>query len=90
MTPRNQRLIRALLKGPLYREQADRIAGASNSPHHISQLRKQGLNIETVRPERIDRDGLITRPGIYVLQKDSIELAKALLEDSGTAGASET
>ncbi|MFV8570030.1 hypothetical protein ACNQ6O_02360 [Marinobacter sp. SBS5] len=80
ITPRQRRLIAALLKGPLSREAADRVAGASNSPHHIGELRvKFQLNIHTERVERIDRDGHRTRPGIYHLQADSFELAEMLI-----------
>lgn len=83
LTPRHQRLLQALLAGPIYREQADRIAGASNSPHYIGELRRtHGLNIVTERGEHIDRDGFKTRPGIYTLQVDSIELAEMLLEQA--------
>lgn len=83
ITPRQLRLIRALLIGPLYREQADRVAGASNSPHHIGELRRiHGLKIATERAEHIDRDGFKTRPGIYILQADSVKLARTLLRQA--------
>lgn len=80
ITPRHRRLIVALLIGPLPRETADRVAGASNSPHHIRELRdKFHLSIYTERVKRIDRDGHSTRPGIYHLQADSRELAELLI-----------
>jgi len=80
VTPRYRRLIRALLTGPLHREDADRVTGASNSPHYIRQLKgKFGLSIITDRVEEIDRDGQKTRPGVYTLEADSIELAEQLL-----------
>lgn len=80
LSPRKRRLLEALLYGPTYREHADRVAGASNSPEIIRQLKNQhGLNIKTERPVHVDRDGFLTRPGLYVLQADSIEAAQALL-----------
>lgn len=84
ITPRHRRLIIALLTGPLHREDADRVSGASNSPHYVRQLRDDfGLNVTTERVERIDRDGQKTRPGIYTLEADSIELAELLLKPNG-------
>ena len=84
ITPRHRRLIIALLVGPLHREDADRVSGASNSPHYVRQLRDDfGLNITTERVERIDRDGQKTRPGIYTLEADSVELAELLLAPDG-------
>ena len=80
ITPRHRRLIVALLIGSLPRETADRVAGASNSPHYIRELRdKFQLNIRTERVERIDRDGNTTRPGVYHLEQDSRELAELLI-----------
>lgn len=79
ITPRHRRLIIALLIGPLPRETADRVAGASNSPHYIRELRdKFHLNIRTERVEKIDRDGHKARPGVYHLEDDSRELAELL------------
>jgi hypothetical protein len=80
ITPRHCRLIVALLIGPLPRETADRVAGASNSPHYIGELRdKFHLTIHTERVERIDRDGNTTRPGVYHLDPDSQAHARLLL-----------
>lgn len=80
ITPRLQRLIVELLIGPLPREAADRVAGASNSPNHIRELREKfHLNIRTERVERIDRDGHKTWPGVYHIEADSHELAELLI-----------
>jgi len=80
ITPRHRRLIAALLIGPLPREAADRVSGASNSPHYVGELRdKFFLTIKTERVERIDRDGLLTRPGIYHLDGQSREQARLLI-----------
>jgi len=80
ITKRHCCLIIALLIGPLPRETADRVAGASNSPHHIRELRDNfHLSIRTERVEKIDRDGHPTRPGIYHLEKESFKLAELLV-----------
>ena len=59
------RAIAALLRGPVSREALDRIAGASNSPQLVLQLRRRGLDIPCKRVRKIDRDGAICWPGIY-------------------------
>lgn len=80
ITPRHRRLIIALIAGPLTRESADRVAGASNGPHYIKELKdKFGLNIHTERVEKIDRDGFVTWPGVYHLEPRSREQARLLL-----------
>lgn len=80
LTPRNRRLIAALLVGPLPREEADRVAGASNSPRHIQELRnKFHLKITTKRVRAIDRDGLIAHPGVYYLEPESRDEAQRIL-----------
>lgn len=82
ITPRYRRLILALLTGPLHRETVDRVTGASNGPHYVRQLKEKfRLNIATDRVERVDRDGQKTRPGIYTLAANSIELAEMLCEE---------
>jgi hypothetical protein len=70
LSPREKRVVEALLNtyGAIYRENIDRIAGASNGPGIIRNLRKKltGYDgIETIRAERIDRDGKPCRPGLY-------------------------
>jgi len=39
-SPRQRRLLEALARGPVSREDADRIAPASNGPHHIGTPRR--------------------------------------------------
>lgn len=80
VTPRAFRLLKALTRGPVTREEADRIAGASNSPDQIHRLRNRfGLAIRTERVVRIDRDGRPTRIGIYHLESESKQHARLLL-----------
>lgn len=71
MTPRQARVIDALSSttGWLWREQIDRIAGASNGPEIIRQLRlRVGYDaIEMEQVEITDRDGRPAKPGHYRL-----------------------
>lgn len=71
MTPRQSRVAHALLNAPdwIAREAIDRIAGASNGPEVIRQLRHR-LGYDAIEMERIntiDRDGMPTQPGRYRL-----------------------
>ena len=63
--PRHLRVIPALLARPRRREDVDAIAGCSNSPELIAELRRRGLEVPCERIEFIDRDGCICRPGVY-------------------------
>ncbi len=70
-TTRQARVIHALVhtKEWIAREAIDRIAGASNGPEVIRQLR-QRLGYDAIEMERIavvDRDGLPAQPGRYRL-----------------------
>ena len=71
-SPRLRRVLRALLAcdtGWITREQLDGIAGASNSPDLVYQLRqKLGQDaIEMRQVEATDRDGFTCKPGRYRL-----------------------
>lgn len=64
------RLVHALLRGPVTREDADRIAGCSNSPDLIADIRRLGLghiHLVCTLFTVIDRDGKVSRPGRYSL-----------------------
>lgn len=61
------------------RETLDRIAGASNGPNIIMELRRMGLEIECERIKCLDRDGRTCRPGRYTLAETSHLAAAALL-----------
>lgn len=78
-TLRQARALQALLQKPVMREQIDRVAGASNGPEVVSQLRKLGLQVRCQRLNKIDRDGLPCEPGLYSLEESSVELAYLLL-----------
>lgn len=74
MTARQFRVCRALLntRSWISREAIDSIAGTSNGPGIILQLRELfGYDcIETKRIHVIDRDGLVSYPGRYRLTPD--------------------
>lgn len=73
-TPRQARVLSALenTEGWVWREDIDRIAGASNGPQIIMELRRKvtghdGIDLERV--DRIDRDGRPCHPGRYRLNE---------------------
>ncbi|MEA3299136.1 MAG: hypothetical protein U9R22_02850 [Pseudomonadota bacterium] len=68
-TPRQWRVIRALLTGPQSRETIDRVAGASNGPEVIRQLRVNGLIIPCELVPHTDRDGRPGKHGVYHLSE---------------------
>lgn len=63
--PRHLRILAALLTRARPREELDRIAGASNGPHHVMELRGRGLEIPCARTPCYDRDGHEVKRGIY-------------------------
>lgn len=69
--PRALRVLAALLVRPRSREEIDKVAGASNGPALIQDLRELGLPKRTCLPcERTpcyDRDGEVVHRGIYFL-----------------------
>jgi hypothetical protein len=68
--PRHLRVIHALMTRPRKREDVDRIAGASNSPELIAELRRRGLTITCHRTPAIDRDGYPIKFGVYAFDED--------------------
>lgn len=77
--PRHLRVINSLLVRPRKREEIDRIAGASNGPELIAELRRRGLEFPCDRVPAIDRDGYPIRFGIYHLTDDDRRLLNAWL-----------
>jgi hypothetical protein len=65
--PRHLRVIVAVLARARKREEIDRIAGASNGPELIAELRRRGLDFPCDRVPALDRDGYPVRPGVYHL-----------------------
>jgi len=70
-TPRQMRALGELLLRPVWREELDGIAGASNGPDVVMKLRKRGLPkgscLVCEMRERVDRDGRTVECGIYSL-----------------------
>lgn len=65
--PRHLRVLTALLRRPLTRENVDTVAGCSNGPELVAELRRRGLELPCKRIKFVDRDGLICRPGVYFM-----------------------
>ena len=89
VTPRQRRALLALMSGPVWREELDRIAGASNGPDLIFQLRKRGLNKKDCliceMLERTDRDGQTVECGRYSLTAQGRLLVREWMERAGLA-----
>lgn len=68
--PRYLRAIRALLVRPLPREHLDRVAGCSNGPQLVAELRGLGLGVAGLPCTLVadtDRDGRSIKRGVYSL-----------------------
>lgn len=65
--PRHLRVLHSLMTRPRKREEIDHIAGASNGPELIAELRRRGLRAACQRTPGIDRDGKPVKFGIYYL-----------------------
>ncbi|SFM65103.1 hypothetical protein SAMN05216217_11094 [Halopseudomonas yangmingensis] len=81
--PRMKRLLLALLSRHegITREEADRIAPASNGPHYVSQLRNRlDLEIPCERVNCTTRDGEASWYGLYYLTKQDRAKAREFLQ----------
>ena len=63
--PRHLRVIHALMIRPRKREEIDDIAGASNGPDLMAELRRRGLRAKCEKIPCVDRDGYRVNVGIY-------------------------
>lgn len=77
--PRHLRVITALLVRSRPREEIDRIAGASNGPELVAELRRRGLELPCSKAPCIDRDGFEVKRGIYHLTDQDKRLVRAWL-----------
>ena len=76
---RHLRVVDALLRRPMPREQVDQVAGCSNAPDLIAELRRRGLEVPCTRTKKKDRDLFDTWPGVYhFTQRDRIRIARWL------------
>lgn len=74
---RHLRVIKALLTNPRPREEIDQIAGCSNGPELVAELRRRGLEIPCTRQTKVDRDGLNINPGAYyITQQDRKKISQ--------------
>lgn len=78
--PRHLRVIMALLVSPRPREAVDRVAGCSNGPALISDIRDLGVEIPCSKTPCIDRDGFEVKRGIYHLTDHDKRLIRAWLK----------
>jgi hypothetical protein len=86
--PRQLRALTVLLRRPVSREELDHIAGCSNAPELVADLRRRGLGEEHLPCERIrfiDRDGFTCRPGVYSLTEQGRRMVYAWLAKRGGA-----
>ncbi len=86
LTPRQMRVIKALLErdGLVSREQIDRIAGASNGPQIIQEVRQKVTGydgLRMVRLDAVDRDGKACKPGWYFLTSVGRARASKVVND---------
>ena len=63
--PRHLRAIHALMQRARLRNDLQTITGASNTPELVAELRRRGLETPCEKVPVLDRDGVVTRPGIY-------------------------
>lgn len=75
---RQLRALKALSTGAKMRYDLDGLAGTTNAPECVRQLRRLGWPIITERVEIIDRDGCVTRVGRYHLAPEHIPLARGV------------
>lgn len=78
--PRHLRVIMALLVSPRPREAIDRIAGCSNGPELMAELRRRGLTADCKKTPCIDRDGYEVKRGIYYFDDQDKRLIRAWLK----------
>jgi hypothetical protein len=76
---RHLRVIHAEMIRPRKREEIDRIAGASNGPELIAELRRRGLRIPCRRMPGIDRDGYRIYFGVYEFDDEDRRAVSAWL-----------
>ena len=88
--PRHLRALAVLLRRPVPREQLDSIAGCSNGPELVAELRRRGLGDDHLPCERIkfiDRDGNVCRPGVYSLTEKGRRMVYAWMAKRSKGGA---
>ena len=77
--PRHLRVIHSLMIRPRKREEIDSIAGASNGPELMAELRRRGLRALCKKTPGIDRDGYPIKFGVYEFDSDDRRAVNAWL-----------
>lgn len=86
--PRHLRAIQALLTRPIPREHLDQIAGCSNGPELIAELRRRGLEVPCARTKKKDRDFFDCWCGVYhFTQQDRRRINQWKAKRGGAANA---
>ena len=86
--PRHLRAIHALMTRPQRREHLDSIAGCSNSPELVAELRRRGLVVPCHLVPDLDRDGKPIKRGVYHFVKSDRSKLNSWLRSraNGNAG----
>lgn len=85
--PRQLRVLAALRIKPQSREAIDTIAGVSNGPDIVMDLRARGLDIPCERVRVLDLDGKPRRPGVYSFNQEDRRRVTEWLAIRGNKGA---
>ena len=85
VNPRHLRTIQALMTRPITREHLDQIAGCSNGPELVAELRRRGLEVPCARTKKKDRDLFDCWPGVYHFTRQDRRRVLAWLAKRGGA-----
>ena len=84
--PRYLRVIQAVSVRPLPREHVDSVAGCSNGPELVAELRRLGLQMPCTRTKRKDRDLFDCWPGVYHLTEQDRRKLNAWKRERASKG----
>jgi len=82
------RVLNRLMQGPLTREQVDAVSGWSNGPELMRSLKNRGLVWVCERIETVNRDGRVTRRGLYhITDVGRVQVRRWMFEKAQAAAA---
>ena len=84
--PRHLRVIQAATVRPISREHVDSVAGCSNGPDLIAELRRRGLQLPCTRTKRKDLDLFDSWPGVYHLTEQDRRKLNVWKRERATKG----
>ena len=87
VNPRHLRVIQAFMTRPITREHLDQIAGCSNGPELVAELRRRGLEVPCARTKKKDRDLFDCWPGVYHFTQQDRRRVLAWLAKRNQGGA---